>query len=63
MSYARHIDKTCEHAGCAKRATHQVFNRQNAPMGFFCFDHVEKRVAELGEAEEKYDRAQTGSAG
>ncbi len=56
MAYARSIDKLCERAGCPKHATHQVFNRQNSPMGFFCSNHGENRVAELCKAEEKFDQ-------
>ena len=41
--------------GCVSLATHELLNRYNATVGYYCKKHAEKRLKELkaDEAEEK----------
>lgn len=41
MAYLRQIEVKCALPGCDKKATVELINRHNAPMGHFCKKHGE----------------------
>ena len=55
-AHARPFKTTCDEPVCGARATEEVFNTYNAPLGKFCARHARIRVRVLC-AEEKRSRA------
>lgn len=46
-AYYKIIETKCEWRACSSRATREVFNTWNAPMGKYCARHAEDEVKHL----------------
>lgn len=59
MAYIREIAGNCPRCikQPAKVATHEVFNRLNAPCGKYCKLHAKLKQVELEQAERESDKA------
>lgn len=53
-AYKRLIDRDCDN--CPRKAHHEVFNRFNASMGFFCDKCADHKVKFLDEQERNHER-------
>lgn len=51
MAYLKDIVHECGEYGCTSRATKQVFNYRNAPMGEYCNRHVQRALKRQQEIE------------
>ena len=52
MAYGRPLDVECYQDGCTKRATFEVLNQWNAPVGKYCRPHADALVRRLSAAED-----------
>lgn len=46
-AYSRPLETRCQAEGCARRATHEVFDTWNRHHGNFCTSHAGARVKRL----------------